>query len=196
MIARFPRGELLIAGADSGIDFAFAHGVEPDFYIGDMDSLKSRKRLKEGDPEKVFIYPPDKDQTDTELGLEQLWSGGCDRVCLWGGGGGRMDHFMAILALFERDRTPDCWYTRRECFRVIRDRFVLEGFAGRRVSLFPLGSGPWKMTSRGLKWPLESLDWRRGDFGISNRVVSDSLEISVLKGRVMIVNDLGGRDRR
>jgi thiamine pyrophosphokinase len=188
-------GDCVLAGADSGLDWALKNGFKPDYFIGDMDSLRSRRRLARVPPERLFVFPRDKDETDTELGLRVLRQKGCSSLCLWGGGGGRMDHFLAIAALFDRDPGPAEWFTRSEHFWTVDGRWSLGGLQGRRISVFPLGVGPWKMQSRGLQWPLDDLRWNRGDFGISNRVTGDPLEITVSAGRILLVHDLGGGDR-
>jgi thiamine pyrophosphokinase len=46
------------------------------------------------------------------------------------------------------------------------------------------------MTSTGLQWPLDGLEWRHGDVGISNKVVDDVLRVDMLSGRLIMVQSL------
>lgn len=181
----------LIAAADSGLEAAEAAGLRPDWILGDMDSLDDLRRLDKYPPERVRRHPRDKDFTDTELALSLLWDQGCDEVWLAGGGGGRTDHLFAIRALFERERSPDRWITAAEDIYLLQDTvsrsLVPEGL----VSVFPLGSGPWKAESRGLRWPLEGLPWDRGFFGISNTAPEGNFSIRALQGRFLVVLPLG-----
>jgi thiamine pyrophosphokinase len=55
------------------------------------------------------------------------------------------------------------------------------------VSLFPLSARASDMRSEGLKWKLDGLSWRRGDGGISNRVVAESGRISVGRGKLLMI---------
>jgi thiamine pyrophosphokinase len=129
----------------------------------------------------------DKDDTDTELLLALLWEKGCDEVWLAGGGGGRLDHLLAVQALFEREKSPDRWITAAEDIRRIGEGQTLEAGGGGLVSVFPLGTGPWEAESRGLKWPLAGLPWKRGFFGISNVAGEDGFSIRAVKGIFLVI---------
>ncbi|MDR2019165.1 MAG: thiamine diphosphokinase [Treponema sp.] len=177
----------LIAAADSGLIAAEAAGLRPDWIIGDMDSLDDLRRLESYPPERVVAYPPDKDYTDTELVLRLLRDRGCDTVWLAGGGGGRTDHLFAIRSLFEREYPPRRWITGTDDIRCLEapEELRAETPPGGLVSVFPLGAGPWKAESSGLRWPLSGLPWERGYFGISNEAPGGSFAIRALSGRFM-----------
>jgi len=164
-----------ICAADSGLDALRAWGLEPDLVVGDMDSL-SDPAILEQYPE-VRTFPRDKDDTDTEIGIREIRNRGYGRVVVAGGGGGRLDHLLALRALLERDDGPDEWLTAAE--RVVRIRvatsFVVK--PGATVSVFPLGDGSSGMKSSGLEWPLDGLTWDRGHFGVSNRATGTAVLI-------------------
>jgi len=192
-------GALMVA-ADSGLALMEAAGIKPDWIVGDMDSLDNEKRLSHYPKGKVICYPVDKDYTDTEIALALLWEKGCKDAWIVGGGGGRLDHTFGIRDLFERDRYPRRWITANE------DIYCVEGGneensslrlaikQGKLVSVFPLGGGPWKAESKGLKWDLGSARWERGLFGLSNVAIIDEIEINVKQGRFMAI--LEGKCRR
>jgi thiamine pyrophosphokinase len=181
----------LVAAADSGLVAAEAAGLRPDWIVGDMDSLGDLRVLDSYPVGRVLRYSGDKDDTDTELLLALLWEKGCDEVWLAGGGGGRLDHLLAVQALFEREKSPDRWITAAEDARQVREGRVLELPASGLVSVFPLGTGPWEAESRGLRWPLAGLPWRRGFFGISNLAVEGSFAIHATRGRFLVIVPLG-----
>jgi len=187
--------DTLLGAADAGIHWALDNGFSPDFVTGDMDSLPDPGILDSLPEEKIYRYPAEKDDSDTELGLKILKERGCTRLIVWGGGGGRMDHFLAIAALFDREDGPDEWFTRYEHFQKITERAVLSGREGRRVSLFPLGGEECRMTSTGLQWPLDRLAWRKGDFGLSNRIVKKEMIIQIKQGRLLMITDWREADR-
>jgi thiamine pyrophosphokinase len=58
---------------------------------------------------------------------------------------------------------------------------------GSLVSVFPLGAGPWKAESRGLRWPLNDLPWAPGFFGISNIAGEGLFSINVTAGRFLLI---------
>jgi thiamine pyrophosphokinase len=185
----------LIAAADSGLLAAETAGLRPDWIVGDMDSLGAMdshddlRRLGRYPPDRVIRCPRDKDDTDTELLLSLLWEKGCDEVWLAGGGGGRTDHLLAIQALFERERSPDRWITAGEDIWHVREGQTREfpAASDSLVSVFPLGTGPWEADSRGLKWPLAGLPWKRGFFGVSNVALDGNFEICSIRGRFLVV---------
>jgi thiamine pyrophosphokinase len=165
-----------ICAADSGLDVLISWGVEPDLVVGDMDSI-SDPAILDRYPGTIR-HPADKDDTDTEIGLHELRARAYQRILLIGGGGGRLDHLLAIRALFDKPWGQDEWLTHRE--RVVRiaepTRLVVP--EGSTVSVFPLSSGASGMTSTGLKWPLAGLCWGPGEFGVSNLAVSSEVMVS------------------
>jgi thiamine pyrophosphokinase len=183
------EGAAIIVAADSGLGGAEAAGVRPDWIMGDMDSLDDPGRLENYPPERILVYPRDKDYTDTELAFSFLVEKGCDEIWLIGGGGGRADHFFALRSLFEREPCPRGWITAGE--ELVRlsapEELSCSLESGGLVSVFPLGGGPWEARSRGLVWPLEGLPWNRGFFGLSNRAEDGNFSIRAHIGKFMIV---------
>jgi thiamine pyrophosphokinase len=176
-----------MVAADSGLIAAEAAGICPDWIVGDMDSLGDPGRLKKYPVERVLRYPEDKDYTDTELALRLLWDKGCDETWLLGGGGGRLDHLFALRSLFERDPSPIRWITDEADIHAVTGTLALEVPRGSLVSVFPLGAGPWKAESRGLRWPLDDLSWNPGFFGISNLAEEGPFSIKASAGRFLVI---------
>jgi thiamine pyrophosphokinase len=198
-------GGALLAAADSGLILAESAGLRPDWIIGDMDSLDGapsfdgEDRLRSYPAERVIRHKTDKAHTDTELALALLWEKGCDSVWIAGGGGGRIAHLFGIRDLFERDRFPRRWITASEdiyCIEggvigdesaFLNDSLEINSEQGNLVSVFPMGGGPWKAESWGLKWPLDNVYWERGLFGLSNVATADEITVNVRQGRFMVI---------
>jgi thiamine pyrophosphokinase len=177
----------LLVAADSGLTAAEEAGLRPDWIVGDMDSLQDRGRLSSYPPDRVLVYPVDKDFTDTELALNLLWEKGCDEVWIIGGGGGRLDHTLALRALFDRNPCPNRWVTAREDIWLVSTSFEKTVDRGSMVSIFPAGDGPWSIESQGLTWPLKGLSWARGVFGISNTAKTGTFALRVQEGRFLVI---------
>ncbi|MDR1908366.1 MAG: thiamine diphosphokinase [Spirochaetaceae bacterium] len=186
-------GPALIVAADSGLHAAEAAGVSPEWIIGDMDSVdfdRDPRALERYPPERVLRYPHAKDYTDTELALSLLRERGCTGIWLLGGGGGRTDHLLALASLFERREKPERWFTAREEIRSLDpgEEALLNPAPRGPVSVFPLGTGPWKAESGGLRWPLGEAPWRRGFFGISNEALPGApLRVRALEGSFLVL---------
>jgi thiamine pyrophosphokinase len=185
----------LVAAADAGLVRALEMGVEPDLVLGDFDSLADTTMLDRFPPERVLRFPTDKDETDAEIGLRLLAARGCDDVTIAGGGGGRLDHLLALALIFERDRPPRRWVTDNEDVRLVEGEAWFDGWRGSTLSVFPLGAVAADLSSDGLRWPLEGLAFERGWAGVSNVADADRVRIGVGRGRLLVVRSLWeGRD--
>ncbi len=182
-------GAFVIA-ADSGLDTALSWGIMPDMVVGDMDSVKNKKKLDDFPPDRVKIFQKEKDETDTEIALRELYERNVDEVVLIGGGGGRLDHLLGIVSIFDRSYCPSRWYTGKDKIFSITGRAVFTGMRGQEISFFPAGSSLCRMKSTGLKWPLDGLEWSKGDAGISNIVLEDIFSIEMVSGRLIMVSRL------
>jgi thiamine pyrophosphokinase len=182
----------LIVVADSGLAACEEAGITPDWIVGDMDSLDDPKRLEKYPPDRVIRHRSDKDFSDTELALSLLWEKGCGEVWLAGGGGGRTDHLLAVYSLFERQKAPDRWFTSGEEIRRLKQGQTLRADAptGSGVSVFPLGRGPWRAESAGLKWPVNGVAWEDGGFSLSNVVGEEPFEISSINGDFLVIMEI------
>lgn len=179
----------LLIGADSGLDILRKAGLVPDIAAGDMDSVSDKSFLSAMDPAKVFIFPRDKDYTDTELAFRLAMDRGCGFSRIAGGGGGRLDHLLAIRALFERPSSPDEWHTGKESVVRLKKGEAMEAavLPGSTVSVFPLGRDSAGMSSEGLKWPLEGLEWGEGSFGVSNVACAKRVSITAGSSSLLVI---------
>ncbi len=185
------KADFFIA-ADSGVELAERLKVVPDMIVGDMDSLSDKSILDKYKREKIKLFPREKDETDTEIGIRIFKEMGYNDIIIVGGGSGRLDHLLGIVNLFERSFSPVKWITSHEVVFLIEGEFYANGWNGATVSLFPVGERVGKMTSHGLKWAIDGLEWKRGYYGISNVVISSKLYINVQEGRILLIKNLRG----
>ena len=190
IVAPYLGGSARVVAADSGFDLALELGLQPDLVVGDFDSVVQRRELDALPPRRIRRVAADKSLTDAELGLEALAEFGCGRVIVAGGGGGRFDHQLAVLGLFERDRRLRVWLTAAEHMEVIAGTAHFSGHRHSTVSLFPLSATVSGLASRGLRWPLDGLCFQRGFASISNVVVTDRWQVTVHHGRMLMVRNL------
>ncbi|HKK49544.1 MAG TPA: thiamine diphosphokinase, partial [Alkalispirochaeta sp.] len=98
------RESWVVVAADSGLEYAVSRGITPDGVVGDMDSIQDEGMLAPYAESQIERYSRAKDWTDTEIAMDYLWKRSINDISIIGGGGGRLDHLMAIIALFERSR--------------------------------------------------------------------------------------------
>lgn len=90
--------EAMVIAADSGLDVAIAHGLQPTHLVGDLDSVSAAGRMwAYAKGVTVDEHPAHKDRTDTELALEIAGASGRDKLMVVGGQGDRLDHLIGIL---------------------------------------------------------------------------------------------------
>jgi len=190
VVARRLAEFAFVCAADSGLDVLRGWGIVPDLVVGDFDSIADPGVLVEY--ASVLRHPADKDETDTEIGVRELRGRGYDRVVLAGGGGGRIDHLLAIRSLLERPDGPDEWLTARERIVRIGGPASFEVGTGAVVSVFPLAGGASGMSSEGLAWPLDGLSWDAGGFGVSNRATGGTVRVDPGRRPLLVVLPLEG----
>ncbi len=178
-----------VCAADSGLETAASWGLVPDLIVGDMDSLSDIGLLSSYPKAEILTFPVLKDNTDTEIALEEVRKRTECGIVLAGGGGGRLDHLLAIRSIFERELRPEAWFTSGDDVFLVREgsEFVREASPGACVSVFPLSRGAREMGSSGLKWRLEGLVWGAGDFGISNTCVGRSFSVRAGWGDLLVI---------
>jgi thiamine pyrophosphokinase len=182
----------VVIAADSGLDHALALGCGVDVVVGDLDSVTpdalARARAAGA---RVEQHPAEKDATDLELALGVARAHGVDRVVVIGGGGGRVDHFLAnALAL----TAPEIATLRVEArfgdadAVVIRTTATLEGAPGDIVSLLAVGGPALGVESEGLRYPLRGEALHPGSTrGVSNELLGTEARVSVAGGTLLAV---------
>lgn len=182
----------LVIAADSGLQTARGYKASVDVVVGDFDSIRDEAILTQYQASDVRRYPTAKDETDTEIALDAAREAGADDIVLVGGGGGRLDHLLALVALFERTSHPAVWITDTAVVRAVDDEFSARGRVGERISFFPLGCDECRMESEGLKWPLDAVVWRRGEIGVSNEFSQTHVRVRMISGRLLAIREIGG----
>lgn len=179
--------------ADSGLDWVVKSGVTPDLVVGDMDSVQDPEILKTINSDKIEKLPVDKDDTDTLYALKRLKVLGYKHITMIGGGGGRLDHLLGVVSLFETDVAPDIWITRHEVVYKSSSKLDLYEFVGCNISIYPLGKVNCSIKSFGLKWELDRVDWFHKSIGISNEVISSNAWIDCQGNRCLIITPIRGK---
>lgn len=175
-----------VVAADSGLDYCEKWAISPNYIIGDMDSLKNIPSLDKYPSDMVEVHPKEKDYSDTELALMHVQTLS-EMPVLIGGGEGRLDHSLALLALFQQEYCPVRWITAHEDIHLIKGKHTFPGIPGQKVSIFPLKGNDFRCNSRGLQWPLDDVSWDKGCFSLSNSILENRIELDVLSGRGLLM---------
>ena len=180
-------GDYLIA-ADAGYAALKNAGLEPDFVMGDFDSLGAAPAHPNVETHSVI-----KDDTDLMLAVRWALAQGWRRFRIYGAlGGKRLDQTLASLQtlrfLKENDAdgllVGDGWNVKLLQNGVLRFPAEAKGW----LSLFTSGDKAEGVTLRGLKYELTEAELTcTFPLGVSNEFLGRSATISVEKGSLFVL---------
>ena len=180
-------GDLVIA-ADKGLQYAQQLGIRPDIILGDFDSLGYV-------PDGAQVFPVEKDDTDAMLAVRAGLSALCREFVLYGAlDGDRVDHTVAnfqLLAFLADRGARGTLIGLTQCATVIKDGTItFPGEFEGTLSVFCLGTDARGVTIRGAKYCVEQVALTSTfPLGVSNSFAGREVEISVEKGRLLVIYD-------
>lgn len=186
----------LVIAADGGALKADAIGHPARVVVGDADSLDPAhiERLRAAGAE-VVIHPAAKDESDTELALNEALARGATRVVIVGSfGGKRLEHTLANILLLASERLKGrdiCLADGTSTLRVIHDgeSLEIEGEPRDYVSLMPLTEHVSGVTTLGLSYALTNETLQQGPArGLSNELTHTSATIHIDQGRLAVIH--------
>jgi len=194
-----PDAAVVIA-ADSGLHQAGALGLRVDYVVGDLDSADpAAVEAARAAGAVVERHPVDKDATDLELAFEVARDRGAQRITVVGGSGGRLDHFLANVALLGAPRFADLDLDARigDAYVVVaqggRPPHEITGTAGSLVTLLATGGEACGITTTGLEYPLRGATLPPGTSrGVSNVLVGERGSVVLERGTLLVIQADGG----
>lgn len=164
--------------------------TEPESGSGITNSLLARF-AKAGS--RIHRYRPEKDDTDTQIGVRLALDLRCSLIRVLGGTGTRLDHVLGNLQVME-------YALKRGGQMVITDPhnrvtmhaspFTISraGQWGKYVSLIPWGGDVAGITLSGFKYPLQNASIVTAQsLGISNEITEETAEVTFTKGILVMV---------
>jgi thiamine pyrophosphokinase len=196
---RLPEAAVVIA-ADSGLHQSGPLGLHVDYVVGDMDSADpAAVEAARAAGAVVERHPAEKDATDLELALDLARDRGAHRITVVGGAGGRLDHFLANVALLAAARFADLEIDAHigDAYVVVtrggRPPHTITGPAGSLVTLLAAGGDARGITTTGLEYPLHGATLSPGTSrGVSNVLVGDRGSVVLEQGTLLVVQAYGG----
>ena len=159
-----------------------------DKNLGDFDSLDEVPY-----PLPDEVYPAEKNFTDGEIAMEKLLEKGVTEIEIYGGGGGREDHFLGNLQLVYKAfaRGVNCsLITENSRIFAGTGSVFLGNYNKKTISVLPFGGTVHIMGSKGLKYEYPATLSYGECRGISNVVESESACLTV-KGTALFIINLG-----
>jgi len=178
--------DMLVVCADGAYVWAREQGITPDIFVGDLDSLNAPPQ----GAGEVILHNADKDATDGELAVDCALSRGAESVAIYGGGGGRDDHYMGNLMLLARaaDAGAEAVMHTEYCeIHICKSLFQKYLKPGTTVSVVPFCGDAHILDTEGLKYALKSSTLKAGStLGISNVVTDSRVRVEVARGMALV----------
>ena len=185
-----------IIGVDKGLEFCYRNHVIPDWILGDFDSISKEviDWYREQQEIPIRQYKPEKDDTDTRLGMELALKLGSDKIFLLGATGGRLDHYMGNLQslLITAMEEKEGWILDEQNAITVRRAGKIcihkEEQFGKYVSFFSMGDEVTGLSLKGFQYPLDGYTMKNSDgIAVSNQLLDDCGIIEFETGYLMMV---------
>lgn len=166
--------------------YLFTSAIEPDFIIGDLDSIDSTRAI----PSKTqIIHTPDQSKPDFEKALLFLNSKGVTSFTIYGASGGASDHFLGNLSIgMQYYHQFKMMFYDNYCHFFFADHHqIIHHVKNHIVSLMPL-STVTNLTITGFEYLLNDKTLVLGGcISLRNKAIDDKVEISFKNGDLLIL---------
>jgi len=182
-LARLREADLIVC-CDGAAEKLVAQGFEPGIIIGDLDSvspeLKERYR-------RILMQDSDQETNDLTKAVNWCIATGIKEVAILGATGIREDHTLGNIALLDdySRRIDALMLTDTGSFRVYDRSVTIASHPGQQVSIFSIDPS-MKVTSSGLKYPLQNLTLQSWWRGTLNEADGTEFSLEFEKGCVIV----------
>ncbi len=175
--------------ADCGLNHASKLGIYPDVIIGDFDSYSGEDNFHDSE---IIRCRPEKDDTDTMMCVKYALEHGAERIDIYGGLSGRLDHTIANIQTLK-------YCAERNIPAVISDGFnrvLIQNNCSAEYcaddscyfSIFAFTDSLFVKKLSGVKYPLENYRLVSGfPLGVSNEIISDKAFLDISEGYALVV---------
>ncbi len=184
----FEKTDFIIC-ADGGANFCEEKDIIPKLIVGDMDSISDYAKNKFSGVKKI-VFDREKDKTDLEIAIDEAVKLSPQEILILGVNGTKADMFLNSVMLLEK--IPPELDTKiidrgNEIF-LVRENRGITGKKGCAISIISLSKKVEGLSLKGMKYELENAELRRASsLGISNEIESDTAEISVNNGILIVI---------
>ncbi|KUP08625.1 thiamine pyrophosphokinase [Bacillus coahuilensis m2-6] len=190
----FNDSERIWVGVDRGVHYLLDHNIVPHCAFGDFDSVshKELSRIKSL-VEQMHVFPPEKDETDMGMALNWAIEQKPTSISIYGGTGGRLDHYLANIQLLIRTvetTIPVFLIDHRNIHQCVKAGTHQVSMLENKpyISFFSMTESVKDLTLQGFKYPLENHFLRLGSsLCISNELIESHGSFSFTEGILMMI---------
>lgn len=169
-----------IIAVDGGLEHCMNLGIMPDIVIGDMDSADAEV-LQELSHVKQVKYPKEKDESDLELALDYCNLDLFEKVTIFGGLGGFLDHTLANLFLLPRYGKKLALASDNQTVILVEEGLNTITFPQGQptFSVLPIYGPVFVQATKGLKWEMNGMKLDSTFVSLSNVCLQDEITIEL-----------------
>lgn len=183
----------IIIAVDKGLELLDYFKIEPNYILGDFDSIK-KEILEKYEKTNINIIRlnPEKDLTDTHSAINLAINLNSTKIDILGAIGTRIDHTIAnihtLKIAIDNNINIKIINENNEITLINKDIKVKNDKEYKYISLIPLTTTVEGVTLKGFKYLLEDATLNIGDsIGISNEQTSKEAEIKLKKGILILI---------
>lgn len=182
-------------GVDRGALRLLENGIVPTMALGDFDSVSYEEfqKIEEAVP-TIIKVKAEKDDTDTELAIQEAFDTlEAEKVVLYGGTGGRIDHLLSVLLLPAQTR-----FSAHVEKIVIKDKqntvtycspgeYEVTKEDDKKYVSFVAVTPVRSLTLRGVKYPLTGHNVPHPMAYVSNEFQGETAQVSFAEGLLAVI---------
>lgn len=180
-----------IIAVDKGLEILDECKIQPNYIIGDFDSI-NKEIINKYNNKNIIKLNPEKDFTDTHMAIKLALEIKSSYIVILGAIGTRIDHTIANIHVLK-----ECMEQQIEC-KIINENNKIElinkqhilylNNKYRYVSLIPLTTKVEGVTLKGFKYPLINATLKIGEsIGISNEQIEKKAMIELKNGILILI---------
>lgn len=184
----------LVIGIDGGAAYLLECDIAADIILGDFDTLdKEILDYYKSINTKIEGFKAEKDETDTELGIDCAIEAGADEIHLYGATGTRLDHVLGniqSLRIASNKNIKAYIIDTHNKIHYVNQRETIKKNEqyGKYISFVPMTAKVKGVTLRGFKYPLENgVLVNDKSLAISNQIESEEAVVSYEEGVLLMI---------
>lgn len=180
-----------IIAVDKGLEILNKCKIQPNYIIGDFDSV-NKNLIQKYENNKIIKLNPEKDFTDTHMAIKLALKLKSDYITTIGAIGTRMDHTIANIHILkeciERKITCEIIDKNNKIILIDKPCYINLEKEYKYISLIPLTTKVTGVTLKGFKYPLKNSTLSIGEsIGVSNEQIEQKAKIELKKGILICI---------
>ena len=184
---RYLKNANRIICCDGSTQSLLDFGLEPDFIVGDLDSISTELKNRFSD---ILRHNPDQETNDLTKAVEFCIGNGWKEITILGATGKREDHTLGNLSLLTEyiEKADVQLLTDYGVFVPQLETTAYESYPEQQVSIFSIDTDT-QFTTDNLLYPLSGRKLKSWWEGTLNEATTESFTIKIAKGKVLIFRE-------